>query len=48
MQAAQIWQQPSLTAGLPYLDDFVSNLAMIPAKTTRDFLNREAAKEHFP
>jgi hypothetical protein len=37
---------PVLSAGPAHLGDFVSDVAMIPAQTTRDLLNREAAYEH--
>ena len=37
---------PVLSAGPAHLGDFVSDVAMIPAQTTRDLLNREAAQEH--
>jgi hypothetical protein len=37
---------PVLSAGPAHLGDFVSDVAMIPAQTTRDLLNREAAHEH--
>jgi hypothetical protein len=33
-------------AGPPYLRDFVPDLAVIPAQTMCDFLDREAANEH--
>ena len=37
-----------LPARQAHLGDLVADLAVIPAQTTRDFLYREPAHEHFP
>jgi hypothetical protein len=37
---------PGLTAGPPYFDRLVSELAEIPPQKVRDFLHRDAAHEH--
>ena len=38
--------EPVLPAGPAHRGDFVSDVAMIPSQTTRDFVHRDATNEH--
>jgi len=38
--------EPVLPAGPAHLGDFISDVAMIPAQTTRDLVHRDATNEH--